>query len=978
MRDLRCPLVVGRGPEWQELRGALDRLPDGHGATLVVAGEAGVGKSRLLREVAAEGARRGAQVLTGRAVERDSPAPLRPLAEALFSRLRKSGPPQVPELTPFVPILGRLVPQWRLPGETPGEESLVVLGEAVLRLLAALGEGRGSVLLLEDLHWADAETVEVVEYLADNIAEEPVLCVISLRDEEPSRALSSARGLAVRRSATMVEVRKLSDAEVVSVAEGCLNTPAIPAGLAEVLVARADGLPFLVEELLAAMVQANDLEHTAHGWHLDHQPGLTIPASFAETVSRRLASRPGVRDLLVAAALLGRTFDWRLLADMSGQDEGTVVDHLRQGVGAQLLSMEEDIDPGPRFRFRHALTRDAILKEVLPPERKAVAARGLHAVEASHPGLPGEWCELAAELAEQAGEPARAAELYLESGRRAFGSAALTSAEANLERARRLSRDEQQLAVEIDEALCEVLVKAGNAERVDEVARRLLTRLAALAAPPTRRAQVHLWLARTGIVSADWAGALDQLHHARALAATGGASATELEILAAQVALGEGRLDDAATLAQSALTSAECGRRHELACEALAVLGQRERLRDLDSADRAFSAALTLSEQHGLALWRVRALHELGTIDLLGGGPLDRLTAARKAALDAGALATAATASLQLAAWHINHAEPEGALDAGRSCAAEARRLRLPLVEGLGFVVQAVGHALLDHGAEMEVAIERAVATSGNHPEVRGVSLLMARALLRVVRDDRAGALRELDAGMELLRGTPVTAPARGLWALVHALDVGDGEAAVAEVQATGLTTYWLVRGWVGHARAVNLGRQGLTDEAEEAFDRADADLAPCDWFRHHARRLVAEAAIADRWGDPARWLVEALAFFDPAGPPAVASACRSLLRQSGAPVPRRRRPAVGLPAEMATLGVTEREAEVLAFLGDGRSTKEIAARLYVSPKTVERHIANLAVKVGVGGRSELVAYAARHRVGAGYPKDGGPPDVGG
>jgi hypothetical protein len=143
----------------------------------------------------------------------------------------------------------------------------------------------------------------------------------------------------------------------------------------------------------------------------------------------------------------------------------------------------------------------------------------------------------------------------------------------------------------------------------------------------------------------------------------------------------------------------------------------------------------------------------------------------------------------------------------------------------------------------------------------------------------------------------------RGLWALVHALDVGDGEAAVAEVAASGLTTYWLIRGWVGHARAVTLGRQGRTAEAEEAFIRADADLAPCDWFRHHARRLVAEAAIADGWGNPTRWLAEALAFFDPSGPPAVASACRSLLRQAGAPVPRRRRPAPDLPAPMATLG---------------------------------------------------------------------------
>ncbi|HEX7276959.1 MAG TPA: BREX system ATP-binding domain-containing protein, partial [Acidimicrobiales bacterium] len=792
MRELLCPVVVGRDQEWQELRRALDRLADGHGATAVVVGEAGVGKSRLLREATEEGVRRGALVLTGRAVERDSPLPFRPIAEALFSHLRKSGPPPVRELAPFRPILGRLVPEWRLPGESPGEESLVVLGEAVLRLLATLGHGAGCVLVLEDLHWADAETIEVVEYLADNIAGEPVVCLVSLRGEQPSRALTCVHGLATRRSASIVELPRLSDEEVVSMAAGCLRASVVPRELAEVVVARADGLPFLVEELLAGMVQADELEKTADGWVLDRSPGLVIPATFAETVRRRLGAAPGTRDLLVAAALLGRSFDWRLLSDMSSQDEATVVDRLRRAVDAQLLS----VGLGPRFRFRHALTRDAILAELLPPERATLAARGLRAVETAHPGLPGEWCELAAELAEQAGEPARAAGLHLESGRRSFGRGALASSEANLERARRLAGDNRQLAVEIDEALGAVLVRAGNAERVGEVGQRLLSQLADLGSPPARRAQVHLWLARTAIVSADWARALDQLHRARELAASGGVAASEYEVLAAQVALGEGRLNDAVTLAERALATSQSDGRYELACEALAVLGQRERQRDLTSAARAFSAALALAEQHGLTLWRVRALHELGTLDLLGGGPLDRLGQARQAALDAGALAIAATVSLQMAAWFTNHFEPERALDAARSCAVEAGRLRLPLVEGLGLVLQAVGHAMMDQRAEMEAAIDNAVAVSGGHPEVHGVAALMARTLLWVVREDRARARGELDAGMELLRDTPVTAPNRGLWALVHALDGSDGEAAVADVEASGLTVYWLIRGW--------------------------------------------------------------------------------------------------------------------------------------------------------------------------------------
>ena len=201
---------------------------------------------------------------------------------------------------------------------------------------------------------------------------------------------------------------------------------------------------------------------TAEGWTLDRSFGVAVPVTFAETVRRRIAAVPGIRELLGAAALLGRSFDWRLLPDMiKGADEAGVVTHLRRAAEAQLLSVESG-DGG--FRFRHALTREAILAELLPPERVLLASSGLRAVEQAHPGLPGEWCELAAELAEAAGQPAQAADLHLESGRRAYGRGALASAEAALERARHLvDDDDRRRAVDIDEMLCEVLVATGNA-----------------------------------------------------------------------------------------------------------------------------------------------------------------------------------------------------------------------------------------------------------------------------------------------------------------------------------------------------------------------------------------------------------------------------------------------------------------------------------------------------------------------------------
>jgi DNA-binding CsgD family transcriptional regulator len=216
----------------------------------------------------------------------------------------------------------------------------------------------------------------------------------------------------------------------------------------------------------------------------------------------------------------------------------------------------------------------------------------------------------------------------------------------------------------------------------------------------------------------------------------------------------------------------------------------------------------------------------------------------------------------------------------------------------------------------------------------------------------------EMERGMILLRPTPVTAPSRGLWALLRTLADLDGDAARAEVGASGLTVYWIIRGFVGHADAVALGRQGDRAGADAAFAAADADLAPSPWYRHYCRRLVAEAAIADGWGEPVAWLRDALAFFDDDWP-RVATACRSLLHLAGAPVPRKRDPGLDVPPALRSLGVTRREMDVLALVVEGRSTRDIATRLYLSPKTVERHVANLAAKAGVDGRAQLIAFAA-------------------
>ena len=178
--------LVGREVEVVQLRAAVDAATQGSGSVLFLVGEPGIGKSRLTQSIAAEAAALSFAVLRGRAVQGGAPAPYRPLAEALSSAVRTGAGPDAFAVGPFRSTLARLVPVWRVDGQGPLDESLVGLAEAVLRFLRAAAGERGALLVLEDLHWADPETVTIVEYLADNLATERVLCVATLRDESPS------------------------------------------------------------------------------------------------------------------------------------------------------------------------------------------------------------------------------------------------------------------------------------------------------------------------------------------------------------------------------------------------------------------------------------------------------------------------------------------------------------------------------------------------------------------------------------------------------------------------------------------------------------------------------------------------------------------------------------------------------------------------------------------------------------------------
>lgn len=950
---------MGREREIAALQDALGRAADGSGGVAFLVGEPGVGKSRLAQVAVGGAVDRGLRVLHGRAVPSPTPVAYRPLAEALCGAVRGGVvADDAAELMPFRSILGWLVPEWR-DDDARVDDSVMALAEGVLRFLRVVADRRGSLVVLEDAHWADPETLRIIEYLADNLASERVLCLVTVRDEGRSPGLQLARTLHARRVSQLLELSRLSSEEVAVMVASCLDADSLPDDVLD-LAAHADGVPFLVEELLAAAITSGALFREGTSW-MSSGVETIVPLTFSDSVRQRLASLgEPAGSLLRAAAVLGRRFDWSLLSAITGVSETHTVAGLRVATEAQILSVDT---AGGTFAFRHALSRDAVLAELLPPERTALSRRALEAVEAAHPDLENGWCEVGADLAEAAGHRSRAGALLLEAGRRSSERGALASAEAALDRARGLVSADEPAMLDVDELLCRVLSLAGKRERALQIGKELLVRLGEDASAAQRRAGVLVTLARAALAATQWDEAEDLLERARAESTSGDDErlAAQVNAVRAQAAV-MGDPERGATLAQTAVEAAERLFLPEVACEALEVLGRSERPRDLEAAEAVFARALALAETHGLTVWRARALHELGTIDMLHGRSVSRLEKARELAVAQGALATAAVVDVQIAAGVVLRDDPAPAVAAARRSVEVARTYGLEQTLAAAVALEAYVHARSGDRQALQRCVREARALAPGVPDIE-VKTASASAILALREEDRAAAHSHLHSAIVQASSGPggdySATPGAGLLALLNQVDAAAGEPAADRLAER--SVHFVARGLFYYARAVAAGRAGDRGVAAALVADGDRTLGDHNWLRQLGRRLLAEAALADGWGQPLPWLREALSFFEHRGEERIASACRSLLRRAGVAVPRQRREDDDdLPAPLRAAGVTSRELEVLRLLAEGLPNRDIAARLYLSPRTVERHIANIAVKVDVAGRSQLVAFAAR------------------
>jgi DNA-binding CsgD family transcriptional regulator len=922
--EVLCPVLVGRRAEIQALESALAGALAGQGGCAVITGEAGIGKSRLVRELGRLAAGRQVPVVVGRAVPASASAAYRPVTEALLQLLRRRPLPDDPSLAPWLPHLASL-----LPGAVAGApaarldrglDSQAVRGEAVLRLLRRLGPD-GLVVALEDLHWADPDTVALVEYLADNAVGQPVLFAISLRTEPPSPASELARRQRGRAGIVPLPLGRLSGREVAEMIAAC--SPGAGAEERSRVARASEGVPLYVEELLGL-------------------PG--IPESIRETVRERLAEFPGrERTVLEAAAVLGHHFDWEILPSASGQPPEVVSGALARAVDRVLLTAD-----GEGFQFRHALTREAVLMSTLPPRLRRAAANALAAVDAAHPDLQGRWRDVAADLAARSGDQAWAGRLLRDSGRYSLEVGALATAVDTLRRAADLLEGSPE-RTEAELTLIEALALAGRVDETAAAGIQLIGRLGDDPATRETRIEAHLRLAQAAVSASRWPMARHHITVAVHLTAAGGDPnfSARAAVLSAEVDLAGDDPDRARRTAEH--VAAMDGAAPDVRCHALEIVGRSQRLHDLPAAATAFGAALATAEQASLPVWRLRALHELGTVDMFERVEVDRLLEARRLGEEMGALSTVAVLDLQLSACFTGRWDLERCDAHARSAVEFAGRLGLDHVAAKALAMMAGSASMRADVAATERLAARALAADPADPSLAGFCRA-SEGMALFMAGDIAAALGPFAEGTAALSRLPNAEPIsiRALWPLIQAAQ-GDRRAAATleEVRRLGVGAFHLNRGLAAFAQAVIEGRTGRPGRADAIVAGHTTKFANCEAWADLARFIAAPRALADGWGEPVGWLTGARDRFTILGLDRLAARCTELLRDAS-------------PNPWAGEGVTDREADVLRLVIDGLPNKEIAAALRLSPRTVEKHVENLLRKTGARSRTEL-AVTSRH-----------------
>jgi class 3 adenylate cyclase len=388
-----CPRLVGRDEQLFALEDALLAAHGGESRLVALGGEAGMGKTRLASELAKRAQRLGWTVLWGACSASELPIPYLPMVEALGNYLSSQDTASVSEslgaarrdLAQLFPQLGHDEPATPVGDPT---QAKLRLFEAVVGLLGTAAREHGLLLIVEDVHWADTATRELLDHLSRRLTAMRAMLLLTYRSDELGRRHPLAPVLqSWRRSGTaeLVSLAPLDRGQIAEIISAILGGEQVEPEFSDLMYARTEGNPFVLEEMLKEVIDRSDAPRFGDGRGQRSLEQLRIPDTVRDTILLRFARLdPAEAEVLQAGAVLGRTFDYRTLLTTSGAPEAAVHRALEVGVAQQLL--DELADGSASYRWRHALTQEAISTETVLPRRQALHGRAADALLAAGAG----------------------------------------------------------------------------------------------------------------------------------------------------------------------------------------------------------------------------------------------------------------------------------------------------------------------------------------------------------------------------------------------------------------------------------------------------------------------------------------------------------------------------------------------------------------------------------------------------------------
>ncbi len=1000
------PVFVGRAGELTTLNESLARAVAGEPQALLLGGEAGVGKTRLLEEFCAVAVKSDAVVALGGCVEIGAEGlPFAPFSTALSSLLRQlpeefaaAAAGQEEQLARLLPELSDPARGFPVHGRQLEEEGMARLFELTVRLLERVAAERPVVLVLEDLHWADASTRHLLTYLFRTLRSGRLVVIASYRSDDihrrhPLRPLLAE--LDRLRTLRRIELSRFTRAEVRRQLAGILAAQPEEA-LVERVFDRTDGNAFFVEELACS---DDDCDHA-------------LPETLRDVLLVRVEALPEHAQRVVRViAEGGSTVEYELLAAVAGLDEDALIAALRVAVGANMLL---PTSVGDGYRFRHSLVREAVSDDLLPGERSRLNRRYAEALEASPTLIRAD--ERAPRLASYwycAKDAAKALPATLTAAVVARRRFAFSEQLRLLERAMELwdlvdddvrgslrpadftdayppcGCDPATKPLQYLDLMAEASVAGrfcGERERALKITKRAL-RLLDDDPDPLREA--WFWNQKAWLLSAlGRSDGFPELTRAEELLRGLEPSAVHAEILTHRATWGSLHDPGPETFvaAERAVAYARMVGAEDIEANAQLTLGGLL----VESGDVEAGLALMLSVRKRIAdgnltrdLARVHinlpsALEGVGrSAEAIAYGRKGVQFCRKYGLADAEGWVWA-----NLAESLISHGQWDEAAEAVAQVACTAtsdkprvgaseRMARLALYRGelsaaAGYLAQARSH-YGHHDAQPQYAL----------PLVR-LSIGIAAGEGRIA-DVRSELAQRLEAGLPpgtqryawplLLAAATAEADARGLPAAepgrLKALEV---------IRRAAKTVATPVPVWQGYERWVRAellraeGRATPEDWAEvlEPFESAERPYGLARVRYRYAEALLSSGADEEARARAAELLLSARQVAQTLGAKPLAEDISLLAQRARLTLAEHGSEPVQEPepdSPLESLGLTSRERDVLGLVAEGHTNRQIAESLFISPKTASVHVSNILAKLGVAGRGEAAALAHRLRL---------------